>query len=377
MSNILVLGTADWSQPIATNQHYMVRELAQEYDLIYTESMALRSPELRMRDIRRAARRLGLIPGGGEAPHRAVPPSVHVRSPKVIPRHTGMAAKLNRPRVHALVRDWISQSAPRLLWTYSPVTYGLEKYATSVVYHCVDLLGQVEGIPQKLIDDSERLLSANTTAALGTSPVVVDHLRTRGFPHVLYWPNVADTAPITAARLSSEMRSSGRLVFAGNLSVGKVDFELLAQLARMGMDLHLAGPIAEGGGSARKEVEALVAAGAHYHGMLQPNELADLYWSAEIGLIPYALNHYTRGVNPLKTYEYLAAGLAVVSTKIPAVEPMDGHVLVASSRSEFVRAVTSLLPSRTMTETRQRLAETHSWNRRGLVARELVRELLS
>ena len=374
MSKILVLGTADWNQPIATNQHYVVRELAQEFSVIYTESMGLRTPELKLRDIRRMARRIGIGRRVGNVPQRTVPSGVEVRSPKVLPRHIGLAAKLNRPRVQSLVADWINQEGPRLLWTYTPVTYGLEKLATDVVYHCVDLLAHVDRIPEALIDASERELSRYATAALGTSRVVVEHLKHQGFADVTLWSNVADTVAIGAARPTTIQRVPRRVVFAGNLSATKVDFKLLARLLDAGIDLHLAGPIAEGGGRADREVDALVRRGATYHGMLGRADLAALYWTAQVGLIPYVLNDYTRGVSPLKTYEYLAAGLGVVSTPVPSVAPLHGHVEVASDPVAFVTATRRLLATvdAPTIGARAELAESHSWTARGEQVRALA-----
>lgn len=377
MNKILVLGTADWDQPIATNQHYIVRELARTYRLIYTESLGLRTPELKMRDVRRMARRIGIGAPTARAHRRAVPAGVEVRSPKIIPRHQGLAHRINKPRVHSMVKDWISQDDEKVLWTYTPVTYGLEEIADSVVYHCVDLLGEVEGIPADLIADAERHLGQRATVALGTSPVVVEHLKAQGFSSVRYWPNVADVGAIDAAQPDPTVRWSGRAVFAGNLSATKVDFELLAKVIAAGLDLHLAGPIAEGGGRATAEVEDLVARGATYHGLLNPEKLARLYWSAEVGLIPYLLNDYTRGVSPLKTFEYLAAGLGVVSTPVPAVEAVQGHVEVARTHDGFVDAARAFAARSLehVVEDRRKLAQANSWTGRGETARSLIAHL--
>lgn len=380
MTKILVLGTADWDQPIATNQHYMVRELAKEFPILFTESMGLRTPEFRMRDLRRIAKRAGLGVTSTPAQNlRNVPAQVDIRSPKVLPRHTGMAWSFNKPRVQKLVDDWASQGGPRLLWTYSPVTYGLEELASEIVYHCVDLLGEVDGIPSDLIYDSEMNLARHGAHAIGSSPVVVGHLEKMGFIGVRNWSNVADTTVISGARPELVERDRRRAVFAGNLTSNKVDFTLLRQVIDAGIDLHIAGPVAEGGGDDRRNVDRLVEAGAVYHGMLNLDQLAELYWTASIGLIPYRINDYTRGVNPLKTYEYLAAGLAVVSTSVPAVKPIDGHVTVTPDSDTFVRAATKFTEapiSNASASERSTLAGSHSWSGRGVLARDLARELL-
>jgi glycosyltransferase involved in cell wall biosynthesis len=39
----------------------------------------------------------------------------------------------------------------------------------------------------------------------------------------------------------------------------------------------------------------------------------------DVGLMPFALNGATRSISPTKTLEYLAAGLPVVSTRVPDV----------------------------------------------------------
>ncbi len=40
---------------------------------------------------------------------------------------------------------------------------------------------------------------------------------------------------------------------------------------------------------------------------------------ADAGLIPYARNALTESIFPMKVYEYLAAGLPVVATPLPAL----------------------------------------------------------
>jgi len=377
MTRILVLGTADWNQPIATNQHYVVRELAQKNPLTFVESMGLRTPELSVRDVKRAARRLSPSKPTGTRATRAIPAGVTVVSPKAIPRHVGLARQFNARVVDRFAEEWASSSEFRILWTYSPVTYGLEQVADAVVYHCVDLLGKVEGIPEQLIDSSERTLTQRADVAIGSSGRVVEHLKEIGFPSVVSWPNVADTKIISEHRPPEVQRQRGRVVFAGNLSTTKIDFDLLRAVAESGADLHLAGPIAEGGGSADSEVRDLERAGATYHGMLSLDALADLYWTADVGLIPYALNPYTSGVSPLKTYEYLAAGLTVVSTALPSMNPVQNAVLVSDSRASFLTDLSVALGDDNSDghESRIALANAHSWSQRGVEARTIITEL--
>lgn len=303
-----------------------------------------------------------------------------VWSPVLVPVHTGPLRRLNEKLLHRLVRGWLDHPGPKVLWTYSPETYGLEDLADAVVYHCVDLLAEVPGIPATVVDLGEKRLAAVGATAAGSSGVVVDHLRAQGFADPLSWPNVADVEEVVRAGVGVERDPVvRRAVFAGNLSTTKVDFPLLERIARSGVELHLAGPIAEGGGRAASEVESVERAGAVYHGMLSLPDLARLYWTADVGLIPYLVNSYTRGVNPLKTFEYLAAGLGVVATPVPAVQAVEGDVVVCGTNDEFVDAVVRLAshPSSDTVARRAALAEENSWGRRGAQGRAVVRAALA
>jgi glycosyltransferase involved in cell wall biosynthesis len=52
----------------------------------------------------------------------------------------------------------------------------------------------------------------------------------------------------------------------------------------------------------------------------QPYErLPEVMAGFDVALMPFALNEATRSISPTKTLEYLAAGLPVVSTRVPDV----------------------------------------------------------
>ena len=371
---VLVLGTADWNQPIATNQHYAVKELAGAARVTYIESLGLRRPKLSRRDLARVWRRLRHRSGHERVEFRAVPRGVEIVSPILIPRHVGIAARVNRRLLARIARRWSTSDHERVLLTYTPTTYGLDLDASTALYHCVDLLGEFPGIDSAMIERNEKAIARRGMAAAASSPAVSRHLREMGFATVLEWPNVVDLTMFDEVDLSVAREDAA--VFAGNLTSTKVDFELLVQLVRQGVTLHLAGPIAEGGGAGQQAVDALVAEGATYHGNLTLDALARLYARCKVGVIPYWINAYTSGVNPLKVYEYLAAGLLTVSTGVEAVIPRAGDVVKVDSRSEFVEAVARGLTSAfnpADVDRRMAVAHAHSWSVRG---DELRRALL-
>lgn len=378
-TSVLVLGTADWNQPIATNQHYAVRELARDFDVTFVESTGLRRPELSRRDLVRMTRRLRGVFSAGENRHseerRAIPTGARVLSPVVVPWHRAPISWVNRLLIKRLVRGWADQPT-RVLWTYTPVTFGLETLAPTV-YHCVDLLGAQEKISASVVDNGEKRLARAGAVAGASSSVVAQHLRELGFARVESWPNVADLEVFAEKPGDAARRPSA--VFAGNLTESKVDFDLLVALVRSGIELHLAGPVSEGGGDAHRRLLQLENEGAKYHGMLGLEALAALFKTSTVGLIPYVLNEYTRGVNPLKTFEYLAAGLAVVSTPVPAVEGDGRDVLVELDTSRFISSVKRLVGTHAEEDLqrRARKASSHGWLDRGAQMRALVSRVAS
>jgi glycosyltransferase involved in cell wall biosynthesis len=302
-----------------------------------------------------------------------------VRSPLVIPIHSGIASFPNRFLLRAKIDDWMRYEGKKILWTYTPVTYGLEAYADSVVYHCVDLLGTFPGINRKVIERGERKLAACGVQAVATSRIVQSHLQSMGYANVILWENVADVEVIKTVDPAAAVRVPGRVIFAGNLSPSKVDYKTIEALADEGLDVRVAGPRVEGGGSDRREFSSLIEHGVEYLGQLPLEQLAVELSHATVGIIPYVINEYTLGVSPLKTYEYMAAGLSVVASPLPGVNSDEDGIWVESTRESFVARVKSLSQevSADVIQTRLSAASRHSWDSRGMDIRSLVSRSLA
>jgi len=379
LANVLVLGTAEWDAPIATNQHYVARELARTADVVFVESLGLRRPTLRRDDVLRMASRVRrAFAGQPDRVRRARPERTSVVSPLVVPLHRAPTRPLNRAILRRAAGEWLRTAAPRVLWTFTPVTYGLEADADVVVYHCVDLLGTFPGVDAVAVAHGERLLSSRDVVAIATSRAVEEHLRAVGFPRVVLLPNVADVSMFARASRPAAQRRPA-VLFAGNLSVHKLDVTLLEDIAtglRDRGELLLAGPLGAGGGGFGAQLRRLESLGARYLGILTPEQLAEVAGACAVGLIPYAINEYTRGVSPLKCFEYLASGLAVLSARVPAVEEVaqaNPHVVIADA-TDLTDALHRALGPVTDETIEDRLASatSHGWHERGRVLRDLL-----
>jgi glycosyltransferase involved in cell wall biosynthesis len=87
--------------------------------------------------------------------------------------------------------------------------------------------------------------------------------------------------------------------------------------------------------------------------------------AADAAIIPYAANELTRSIFPMKVYEYLAAGLPVVATPLPALAGVTEIAVAADAATMAERldeALAADSPARRAE--RSRAASGHSWERR-------------
>lgn len=86
-------------------------------------------------------------------------------------------------------------------------------------------------------------------------------------------------------------------------------------------------------------------------------------------IIPFKINELTRGVNPNKLYEYLAAGKPVISTALPEVKKYDGTVYVAENYEAFLSHINKALDSTPDLEKFFKIADENTWEEK---AKEIV-----
>jgi glycosyltransferase involved in cell wall biosynthesis len=401
--DIVCVGFADWDTELWTNQHHLMSRLARENRVLFVESLGLRRPQLARRDVARILRRLRR----GMAPPRAVDglAGLHVLSPLVLPLHRyALVRALNARLLPVLVRRATRRLGLRrpILWAYVPqAEVVVEALAPSlVVYHCVDDIAAQAGIDAASFRAAERRFVARADLVLASAPALAARMRAlvaesaaavppvvgprMGAPaqrahrdshrsaRVLEAPNVADTAlfatalepgPVDAA-LAALPRP--RIVFTGAVVATKLDVALLVALARARpqWSFALVGPV--GPGDPRTDVSALrPEPNVHLLGPRSYAELPAVLRGAEAGLIPYARNTLTESIFPMKVYEYLAAGLAVAATPLPALE---GVAEVATAPD--AAGIAGLLDAALASDTPERRAErsqaaaAHSWERR-------------
>lgn len=84
----------------------------------------------------------------------------------------------------------------------------------------------------------------------------------------------------------------------------------------------------------------------------------------DVAVIPFLVNDLTAATDPVKLYEYFAAGKPVVTTPLPELYPLQGLLRIADSAAAFEHAVAAYLADPGDADARRAVAADASWERR-------------
>jgi len=87
----------------------------------------------------------------------------------------------------------------------------------------------------------------------------------------------------------------------------------------------------------------------HFLGYRSYDSLPNYLRGMEVGLLPTLINEYTHSMFPMKYYEYLAAGLPVVSTPLSFTQDIHNGLELGDGAEEFVEAISRQLLRRSFT----------------------------
>jgi glycosyltransferase involved in cell wall biosynthesis len=382
---IVCVGFNDWGAEVWTNQHHLMACLAAANRVLFVESLGLRRPTLAGRDLTRMARRLrrGLAgPRRVELPdHRG---ALHVLSPLVLPAHSSvLAQRVNRfllPRLVGRAAATLGTSDP-ILWSYVPQAEVLldRLRPALLVYHCVDDIAAHPRIDTASFRAAERRFAKRADLVLTSSAPLTERMAQLS-DNVHYLPNVADTDLFATAREDGPVDPvvaalpEPRIIFTGAIVSTKLDVALITALARRRPDwsIVLVGPV--GLGDPLTDASALTEAhNVHLLPTRVQRELPAVLRGARAAIIPYLLNDLTASIFPMKVYEYLAAGLPTVATRLPSLIGTEG-ITFASDAAGFDHALEDAMAQDGPQARVQRaqLAAGHSWDDRLAEIGELV-----
>lgn len=382
-ADIICVASANWDAELWTNSQHIMSRLARRNRVLFVESLGLRTPTARWRDINRIAGRLVNWSRGV----RKKEENLYVYSPVVIPLY-----KLSWVRSFNdwLLRRRLNRISAKLgfrnpiLWTFLPTSRGLVGHLgeSLCIYHCVDEYGANPGVPALTIQALERDLLARADLVFTTSKGLYDSKRAHN-SNTFYLPNVADyqhfrqaADPLTVIPEDIRDLPGPVIGFVGAISGYKIDFNLLLHVARTHPEwsLVMIGPIWPGDkADLLNELEQLD--NVHFMGTRRYADLPGYLKGFDVCIIPFELNATTINVFPMKFHEYMATGKPIVVVDLPSVLEFREFCRMASSHDAFVEAIEEVVASGERPgEEALRVAKQNTWEARIEHISDLVRD---
>lgn len=157
----------------------------------------------------------------------------------------------------------------------------------------------------------------------------------------------------------------------------RIDLDVLEAVADRPVEMKIVGPLAARSRDFTTRFSLLVARdNVSWVGACQASEVPTHLAGTGVGLTPYVNSNFNRASFPLKTLEYLAHGLRVVSTPVPANRWLATDLIEETqTRTEFADAVVEALrnPAGSGEQHRRRqFARQHSWQGRAMDLLDVV-----
>jgi len=256
-----------------------------------------------------------------------------------------------------------------MLWTYRPDTASLlgafsEKF---VVYDCVDEHSAYPGRDKRLVQQQEDVLVSRADCVFVSARGLYER-RKRLNPDTFFIPNGVDfphlrKAQDPATEIPEFLKSLKRpiLGFVGGIA-DWIDLDLVRYIARARPDysIVLVGPVTRH--IDLKPFHSLP--NVFFPGPKDRMEIPAYLKGFDVCLNIFKLNELSQTVNPLKVYEYLAAGRPVVSVNMPEIHHFKDIIWIARDEEEFVDGIDRALkdPSPEKIQEGIRRVQEYSWD---------------
>jgi glycosyltransferase involved in cell wall biosynthesis len=331
-----------------------------------------------------------------------------IRNPQLARRHRGSALRILRPGLAHLAPDavpgltrpivaelnsWLLarqiRGAVRSLHgsvgavidarVLSPVL-GRCGESVSVYWAQDDFVGLAPllGLDANRLRRGEQRMTASADIVIAANPQVRETVRRDGktaelIPFGCDYEHFASAARIEPAPDIS--LAEPYAVFMGHIG-DRIDPDILSATVETGVNLLVVGPRHLHASMARL-ADILDRPNVQWVGAKEFEDLPAYLTGAAVGILPYTHSRFNIGSFPLKTLEYLAAGLPVVATDLPAVRWLDcPDIHVHDAPKDFADAVVRLVGTGRDTDGDARRAEfaaQHTWRRRAAAFADAIR----
>lgn len=356
---VLVISNIAWD--FVWQRHQTMASLfARDSEVIFCEIPGIR--RVGWSDLGRIAARVGSMFRAPVAA-RELPPRLRLLRPFVLPATNALFCAFNAWQMRRLVaREPALRAGVGLILDYSASRTALDLIDVvshrRLVYDCTDDWLAVKGIPDFLAEDERRLLQqADLTLVPGR---VLQERKSLAARRCVCLPHGALVERFLLEPKSPSAPGRLTLLYYGHLHRQHLDFALLDGIARARPDwrLLLVGPV---------KTPHDFPANVELPGQ-QPHEaLRGFAEQADVLLLPYVINDYTRAVLPAKTYECLATGRPVVAAALPElIAGFAVQLRFATGVDDWVRTIEQTVAGDTADARAARvaLAKANSWESR-------------
>ncbi|MBF7980262.1 MULTISPECIES: glycosyltransferase [Rahnella] len=353
MSDFIIFATADWHEPYWTNKQHTAKSFkGLGHRVLYIESVGLRSPNFAskkdvFRIINRIKKGFKTIIFGAKQQEN----DIWVLSPLLIPaaHRYPTVKKFNAWILKKLIERHVKFAKFRdpIIWTYHPFIMdsivGLDYHR--LVYHCVDDLSSVPGIDKaNFLTEEQKLLRLADKVYTTTESLKIRCIEFQN--NTEYFSNVVDFEHFSLAFETMEIPEdikripTPRIIYHGVLSDFKVDFQLLYDVASVNKDLSfiLLGDEREGQKNEvfenLKKLPNVYALGYRSYSDL-PKYLSQM----NAAILPTLINEYTNYMFPMKYYEYISAGIPIITTALKFTESVSNGLFIAHDVDEFSKCI--------------------------------------
>ena len=113
-----------------------------------------------------------------------------------------------------------------------------------------------------------------------------------------------------------------------------------------------------------------------FYGEVPYVDLPGYLYAFDVCTIPFIINDLTLCTNPVKVYEYLAAGKPVVATAMPELKLIEDVCHVSEGHDTFIKDLTIAMAEskdEKLIESRTRWAKNHDWSSRAIELNEVIK----
>ena len=230
-----------------------------------------------------------------------------------------------------------------------------------LIYRKTDDYQYFKGYPKSLLKKEKELIN-KADIVFVTAKKIKKDLELSYNKKIHYLPNGVESARFTSQNISfpDEFKNipKPRIIYIGTIS-SWFDKDLIKFCAFQNPKLNfiVIGPSSINMSDLKSYKNIYILGGIPY------DEVPSYLINSDVGIIPLRIDNLSRSINPVKLYEYLAAGLPVVSSFFEDLKELQDVIFMAQDKKEFSHFLAEALRKKDK-ERYKKLAQENTWEKR-------------